>query len=230
MDLKELRYSIYFDYVKDIRRYCYDIEDFFKTKLAFGYVEAVPPVPDEMEPLLERLVVSKRTNKTKDIVFKLSQLSFSISFLYKDNLEESKDKELDELKELANQIKKFIKEKIVNFKINYETIGMAEEKIEQNANNIETLAVEPHQDEVTSRVSTEKDNKYFFIDQRSALKVFNAPSIAPTKPVFTKNSQEFFLGWQVSSYKEISNRLEYNQSKDEKELELNFDEVKELLC
>lgn len=68
------------------------------------------------------------------------------------------------------------------------------------------------------------------MEEKSAIKVFNTPNTNPNKPMFLKNSQEYFLGWQVSFYKEISNRLEYNKSKEEKEFELDFEDIKELLC
>lgn len=230
MNLKELKYVVFFDYIKDIRRYSYEIEDFSKENFGFEFLEPIPPIPDEIEPFFDRFVISNRKEASKDVVFKLSQLSFSISFFYKNEIEKNIENELNELKNIVTQVKSFLKDKIKTFKISHEIVGSLKNSLNKNIEDINIFNISNDKDELLTREVIEKDNKYFIMEEKSAIKVFNTPNTNPNKPMFLKNSQEYFLGWQVSFYKEISNRLEYNKSKEEKEFELDFEDIKELLC
>jgi hypothetical protein len=75
MQLREIRHTVFFDQVKDIRRYNYDIEDLLKENGLFGINQLVPPIPDEIEPLMDRLSLQKEIDN-KSFIFKIYSFKF----------------------------------------------------------------------------------------------------------------------------------------------------------
>ena len=110
MILREIKYNVFFEYIKDIRRYNYDIEDFLKNNNLCSNIDFIPPLPDEIEPLAERLSIQKRLDN-KLFIFKLSQLSFSIIIIYDENQKIILKDELDYVNNIQERIKNFLKEK-----------------------------------------------------------------------------------------------------------------------
>ena len=226
MQLREIRHTVFFDQVKDIRRYNYDIEDLLKENGLFGINQLVPPIPDEIEPLMDRLSIQKEIDN-KSFIFKISQLSFTIAIIYNRDANLSLETEIDFIKNIQEKIKNFLKNKISSFKIIYESLSIAKEDLEKDNNKIKILEVDQNLDEKITRTSTEYENKYFIIDQISVLKTFNS-NIDLNQFIFTKNKKENFVGWQVFNMKEINTRLAYNNDKDEYK-ELKFKEILELI-
>ena len=68
MQLREIRHTVFFDQVKDIRRYNYDIEDLLKENGLFGINQLVNPIPDEIEPLMDRLRIKKEIDNKRFIL------------------------------------------------------------------------------------------------------------------------------------------------------------------
>ena len=74
MQIRELRLNILFEYIKEIRRYTYDIQDFLQKNNLCDNVNIVPPIPDDIEPQIERLSTTK-INEDKIInVLKMSSV------------------------------------------------------------------------------------------------------------------------------------------------------------
>ncbi len=221
MTLREIKYNVFFEYTKDIRRYNYDIEDLLKRLDLCNNVDFIPPLPDEIEPFAERLSIQKQL-ENKLFIFKLSQLSFSIIIIYNNKL--NLEEELDYLNNIEKKIKNLLKEKNLKFKISYESLSIVKEKLSQNIKEIDILEVSEELDETTERISKELNNEYFIIKQKSVLKTFNLDEM--NKDIFSlpKNKKENFAGWQVFVQNEINNRLAYNNDID-KSRELNFKEI-----
>ncbi len=221
MTLREIKYNVFFEYTKDIRRYNYDIEDLLKRLDLCNNVDFIPPLPDEIEPFAERLSIQKQL-ENKLFIFKLSQLSFSIIIIYNNKL--NLEEELDYLNNIEKKIKNLLKEKNLKFKISYELLSIVKEKLSQNIKEIDILEVSEELDETTERISKELNNEYFIIKQKSVLKTFNLDEM--NKDIFSlpKNKKENFAGWQVFVQNEINNRLAYNNDID-KSRELNFKEI-----
>ena len=48
MQIKELRLNVQFEYIKEIRKYIYDIEEFLRENNLCDKLNQVPPVPDNV--------------------------------------------------------------------------------------------------------------------------------------------------------------------------------------
>lgn len=227
MILREIKYNVFFEYIKDIRRYNYDIEDFLKNNNLCSNIDFIPPLPDEIEPLAERLSIQKRLDN-KLFIFKLSQLSFSIIIIYDENQKIILKDELDYVNNIQERIKNFLKEKIEKFKICYESLAIVKEKLTQNIQEIDILKVSEDLDETTERISKELNDEYFIIKQKSVLKTFNFSETITDQFTLHKNKKENFAGWQIFIQDEVNNRLAYNNDIN-KSRELNFKEVLEFI-
>ena len=90
MKLRELKYNVFFEYIKDIRRYNYDIEIFLKSENLCDIVNPTIPLPDEVEPLADRLNIVKDFENTT-CIFAVSQMSLTTIIQYKNDIfEENK--------------------------------------------------------------------------------------------------------------------------------------------
>ena len=126
MKLRELKYNVFFEYIKDIRRYNYDIEIFLKSENLCDIVNPTIPLPDEVEPLADRLNIVKDFENTT-CIFAVSQMSLTTIIQYKNDIfEENKTKiELEQLKKYTDKLVDFLNSKISNFKIIFEGISVA---------------------------------------------------------------------------------------------------------
>jgi len=224
MNLNEIRYNIVFEYTKDIRRYAYDMEEFLKSIDLCGEVVPSPPVPDEIEPTIPRLNIIKQLNgRIYSIV--ISQISISIAIQYQGiniNLNDI-DNEIKLLKENCNKIKNYCISKINNFRINFEGLIIVSSKIFINPQDIKILKVLKTNDEVRDRIGTEVNSNTILIEEKSALKTYKLIS-RTINPILIKNKDENLLGWNVVLFKEINNRLEYNNEvSNSKNNELDFE-------
>lgn len=229
MNLNEIRFNSVFEYIKDIRRYSYDIEEFLKKEGLCDTVNQTPPFPDEFEPTLERLSVVKNF-EDKVCTIGISQTSISIFFRFiNENIPLNRmDSEINELKIIIDKIVLFMKQKISNYKINFEGVVIASSKIEKLSANITILKVDDKTDELRERIARELDDKYILIEENSVLKSYKLISQV-FNPLAVKNRKENFVGWSVILFKELNNRLTYNYNELVDDNRLNITEVIEIL-
>ena len=84
MQLRELKYNVFFEYIKDIRRYSYEVEDFLRSEKLCDTISPIIPFPDEIEPLAERVGLVKEL-EDKTFIFNISQISLSVVVRYKND-------------------------------------------------------------------------------------------------------------------------------------------------
>lgn len=217
MKLRELKYNVFFEYIKDIRRYNYDIEIFLKSENLCDIVNPTIPLPDEVEPLADRLNIVKDFENTT-CIFAVSQMSLTTIIQYKNDIfEENKTKiELEQLKKYTDKLVDFLNSKISNFKIIFEGISVASSMMTKpdNIENIqkllpEIILLDDLTDEYRLRVSKELDERYIFIEEKTIMKTYSL-DINAINPFLVKNKKDNFIGWNVISFKELNNRLYYN--------------------
>jgi hypothetical protein len=225
MNLNEIRFNSVFEYIKDIRRYSYDIEEFLKKENLCDTVNQTPPFPDEFEPTLERLSFVKNY-EDKVCTIGISQASISILFRFiNENIPlDRMDNEINELKIIIDKIVSFMKQKISNYKIDFEGVVVASSKIEKLSTDITVLKVDDKTDELRERVARELDDKYILIEENSVLKSYKLISQV-FNPLAIKNKKENFIGWSVILFKELNNRLIYNYNELDNDNRLNISEV-----
>jgi hypothetical protein len=217
MKLRELKYNVFFEYIKDIRRYNYDIEIFLKSENLCDIVNPTIPLPDEVEPLADRLNIVKDFENTT-CIFAVSQMSLTTIIQYKNDIfEENKTKiELEQLKKYTDKLVDFLNSKISNFKIIFEGISVASSMMTKpdNIENIqkllpEIILLDDLTDEYRLRVSKELDERYIFIEEKTIMKTYSL-DINAINPFLVKNKKDNFIGWNIISFKELNNRLYYN--------------------
>lgn len=216
MKLRELKYNVFFEYIKDIRRYNYDIEIFLKNENLCDIVNPTIPLPDEVEPLADRLNIIKDFENTT-CIFAVSQMSLTTIIRYKnDMVEEDKTKiEFEQLKKYTDKLIDFLISKISNFKIMFEGISVASSMMVEPSNienirkSLPEITFDNLTDEYRLRVSKELDEKYIFIEEKTIMKTYSL-DINAINPFLVKNKKDNFIGWNVISFKELNNRLYYN--------------------
>lgn len=215
MKLRELKYNVFFEYIKDIRRYNYDIEIFLKSENLCDIVNPTIPLPDEVEPLADRLNIIKDFENTT-CIFAVSQMSLTTIIRYKnDMVEEDKTKiEFEQLKKYTDKLIDFLIS-ISNFKIMFEGISVASSMMVEPSNienirkSLPEITFDNLTDEYRLRVSKELDEKYIFIEEKTIMKTYSL-DINAINPFLVKNKKDNFIGWNVISFKELNNRLYYN--------------------
>lgn len=228
MIFNEIKYVIYFDYIREIRKYLYDIENFLKEQDLYSNLMGVSQVSDEAEPSLIRLhIVKELDNKSINII--VSQISLTILIQYKDNYDfKNFNKEAKELENISMNLRNYFKSNVNSFQINFESLTAIISQIYKKANNISVLEVSNLDDEVRQRTSKEVNNELFFIEENIALKTYSFTDNT-ISPLLIKNKKENLLGWNVILFKEINNRLKYNNSVVDVDNELNFEYAIQLI-
>ena len=226
MNIKELRLNIQFEYIKEIRKYIYDIEEFLTQNNLCDTLNQVPPIPDEIEPQIERLS-SLKEEKDKTIQIFVSQASISILFIYKitGGVKDYVKKDIEYITKISNNIKNLLSKKYKSFQINFEGLILAsskhilkEDKTSKDKFNIDFSLVEKRE-----RVLNEIDDKHIEMVEKSFLKFYNNTK-ANINPMAIKNNTNNLLGWDYILVIEVNNKLEYNNSQDENiSLPLDFD-------
>ena len=230
MQIRELRLNIQFDYIRDIRKYLYDIETMLREKKLCDILNIVPQIPDDIEPQIERLSTTKSEDNKDTLIF-ISQASLSILFVYKTSLrfEDIFNKEVEYISDITKKIKEFIKSLNPIFKINYEGLVVASSKIVLNNDEIliNSLNINLDTEENRTKVVKKIDNKHFLAIEKSILRNYNPKP--NTNPMAVKYDFDSSIGWVYIVLIEIHNRQEFNISKDDKkdlELDLNFAKTK----
>lgn len=225
MQIKELRINMQFEYIREIRKYLYDLEEFLRQNNLCDKLNAVPPVPDDVEPHIERLN-SIKEDDSKILNIFVSQASVSVLFTYKipTNFEDMFHKEVNYLSDITKKIKAFFISIYPSFKINYEGLVIASSKHILKDDDIEIAKynIDLKIEEDRRRVAKEIDNKHVSIIEKSFVKFYNnRPAI---NPMAVKNKKETLLGWNYILVIEVHNRLEYNNSEDDNtSLEIDID-------
>lgn len=218
MKLDAIMFNSVFEYVRDIRRYIYDIEDDFRKKGMIDYVEA-PSIPDDVDSYISRLTIIK-TIKNITYTFAFSQKTYTITATYP-----IKDKSLndfrDEMIDLTTHnhfVYDLLIKTIPNFRINYETLGATFSKLYKDYRDINKkqlygVNLIEKADEKRSRYIFEVDNSWLVTSEYAAIKTYSlSGDIREETP---RNTMSNFKGWTLTGLKEISNRLIYNNSSDE---------------
>lgn len=237
MQIRELRLNILFEYIKEIRRYTYDIQDFLQKNNLCDNVNIVPPIPDDIEPQIERLSTTK-INEDKIINVFVSQASISILFVYSTSLdvESCFEKEAEYMSTISKGIKNLLKDNKTDFKINFEglIIATSETINKENSSLISKLYLKENIEEDRTKIVKELDSKHFESIEKSAVK-FYSDSVPDINVMSIKNKKDDFIGWNYILVVEINNRLEYHNSKNENtiSIELDFEftikKIKEIL-
>lgn len=230
MQIKELRFNTQFEYIKDIRRYVYDIEEFLRENNLCDSVNPVPPVPDEVEPHIERLhTVKQEENKTINIL--ISQASISVLFVYTKSLSFDKcySVNMEQIVSIAKELKTFLRKKNEMFRVNYEGLILAASKSisKEDESLQEKLGVSLDIEEDRRRVVKKVDEQHFEVVEKSTIKSYNQKQ--SINPMASKHTEENFTGWTYVLLLEFNNRMQYNQNKEDTSLELNFLTAKEHL-
>lgn len=226
MKIRELRFNIQFEYIKEIRKYLYDVEEFLKEKNFCDSVNPVPPVPDDFEPQIERLSTIK-TEDDKTINIFISQTYISILFIYTKSfsINECFEKDLNYISIISKGIKDLFLKKHPLFKVNFEGLVLAFSNtiIKDDGTIIDELSSE----EVRKKTITELDSKHFKCIEKSTVKFYEDEQNINEMAI--RNSKDKFVGWNYIFVLEINNRLEYYNSKveDLQNLELNLNFVRE---
>lgn len=227
MQIRELRLNILFEYIKEIRRYTYDIQDFLQKNNLCDNVNIVPPIPDDIEPQIERLSTTK-INEDKTINILVSQVSISILFVYNTSLDikDHFEKEAKYMSNISKGIKELLSFKKNDFKINFEglIIASSETVNKENDSLISKMRLKENIEENREKVIKELDLKHFESIEKSTVKFYN--DLVPDINVMSvKNKRDDFIGWNYILVVEINNRLEYHNSKNENtnSIELDFD-------
>lgn len=224
MLLNELKYIVFFDYIKDIRKYLYEFEIYLKEQNLYSEMYGSPQIPDEADPFLGRLhIVKELENKKINIV--ISQISLTVAVQYSDDFDfKYLDSEIDETKEHLLVVKEYLKSSIDSFKINFESLAIVSVGLHDNIKSIKTTDISPNQDENRTKISTEINNELFFVEDTSIYKTYKQTQNI-VSPILAKNKPENFIGWSEVLIKEVNNRLSYNNqnNEDEQHNELNID-------
>jgi len=227
MQLKELKINIHFEYIKEIRKYIYDIESFLKESKFCDSIDTIPSIPDDIEPHMPRLSTTKN-EKNKLINIVVSQASISILLIYKKSTQftENFDEDLAYLSNISKDLKKFIKSKNDTFKINYEGLVSAcstqilkDDELLMNKYNLDSSS-----NEVRSKISKDIDSKHVVSVEKSLVRFYTNQK-KHINEMSIKHNYDSIIGWNSILVIEIHNRLEYNNSNDEEgslELDMNF--------
>lgn len=211
MQLRELKYNVFFEYIKDIRRYSYEVEDFLRSEKLCDTISPIIPFPDEIEPLAERVGLVKEL-EDKTFIFNISQISLSVVVRYKNDsfIEDKVKNEIIMLKENTDKLVNFFIGRVSIFKILFEGISVVSSKVETDISKIMIENFDNLIDENRIRISKEIDEKYIFMKENIVVKTYKIDNENLVSPFLLKNKRENFLGWDIISFKEFNNRLFYN--------------------
>lgn len=226
MKIRELRFNIQFEYIKEIRKYLYDVEEFLKENFFCDSINPVPPVPDDFEPQIERLSTIK-TEDDKTINIFISQTYISILFIYTKSfsIDECFDKDLDSISIISKGIKDLFLKKYSLFKVNFEGLILAfSNTIIKDDDTI--IEGELLLEEERKKTISELDSKHFKCIEKSTVRFYEDEQNINEMAI--RNSKDKFVGWNYIFVLEINNRLEYYNSKveDLQKLEINLDFVR----
>lgn len=225
MQIKELRLNIQFEYIREIRKYAYDIEELLRKNNLCDVLNPVPPIPDDFEPQIERLSTIK-TEENKTVNIFISQASISILFVYITplNIEDCFEKDLEYMSNISKDIKSLLKDKNSTFKVNFEglIVATSETILKNNISLINKLSLDDGIEEDRKKITREIDSKHFEGIEKSAVKFYT--DIIPNINIMSiKNNKDNFVGWNYILVLEINNRLEYHNSKDEDLMNMELD-------
>jgi len=227
MLLNEIKYVIFFDYIKDIRRYLYEIETFLQGQNLFSAIVGVNHISDESDPFSPRLHIIKEIDD-KRINIIVSQISITIVVQYKNDYSlEYLDDEEKYIHDIVINIRTYLKTLISEFVICFESFSVIVNKIYTDFDDVTVQEVTENQDESRNITSTEVDDNLFLIEDTSVYKTYKQTQ-SIIHPILVKNKTDNFIGWNVVLRKEINNRLEYNNTENSNGL-LNFDQAINLL-
>ncbi|MCK9162670.1 MAG: hypothetical protein RBQ81_01380 [Arcobacteraceae bacterium] len=226
MQIRELKLNVQFEYIREIRKYIYDIETMLRENGFCDSLNPVPPLPDDVEPQVERLSTIKN-EENKDIHIFVSQASLAILLVYKTPIDfkDIFNEDVKYISTISKKLKSFIKTKISKFKINFEGLVVATSKtiLKNDESLIKKLDIALDIEEDRRRVTKKIDDKHFSIVEKSILRIYNSePNINPMAVKYDFNS---FIAWDYIVVIEVHNKQEYNISNDNKrdlELDLNF--------
>lgn len=226
MKLKVIQINTIFDYIKDIRRYSYDIEESLKSNIGNNLrILPTPPVPDEIEAELSRFSCEIDIEEVL-IRIELSQVRLTVISNYKNPKNKIIEDEIDSFINIVDKVKELIIEKIVNFNILYEGVVVITENISSNISDIEILKITADLDEKRKRETKTFENTYFVITEKIFLRAYQQTN---NIGLLNKNTTENFAGYIETLVKEVNNRLAYNIQVDTKNNKIEIERIKPFL-
>jgi hypothetical protein len=227
MKLKALQLNTIFDYIKDTRRYVYDIEEsikeYFKSTVI---VLASHPIPDEIEPEIPRFTCMIE-EKDYTIQVAISQVRLTTVIEYKNKDISQVKIEIENLKAKTKAIKDIIAEKIKNFNILFEGIILVSENISSNISEMKYFEDIDVFDEKRTKDTMKYGSDYFLTKEKIFLRAFQANNSNIT--ILNKNIDENFAGYYETYILEINNREKYNRESGTINNSINIDAIQEKL-
>jgi hypothetical protein len=226
--IKEVSFTAFFYRKPDVKRYTYDIEDNLKELGLFGRSEQTPPLQDDVEPFAPRLIISN-SGKEMDTRVTLSQVSLNFSVLFK------KDTNINSLEDINStylQIRDIIISLINDIDILFENIVYIHHNLVKELKSLSSknLKITEDIEDIRQRETSEYDSKYFVTNDVSVVKLYSLKEEdVLLQPIFPKNGNGNFNGWQVSTIKEVSSRLAYNTTETERDMNQEFIEMIHIL-
>ena len=228
MNLRELRYQINFQYVKNIRRYIYNIEEEITELLPTLTVQPTPQLPNDAEPTVERLVLLAEDEEKRFIV-KVTQVGMVFGFIYNkaNGLDKSLfEKEANDLYDFGNKVKYIVMKMISDFQLSYEVFAVISGQIYKDHKAFsDFIDFDLGDDEVVENKTKEDEELFLITKEKVVRKIFNSSSSDSFHP---KNNESNFAGYQVTELFQISSRLAYNNSKEfmQEDVQLGFEDIK----
>lgn len=224
MKIKSLQLNTIFDYVKDIRRYSYNIEEalnsYSRSKVN---VQQSPPLPDEVEPEIPRFVCNMKLNELL-ITVNISQVRITIIVDFSNKIEENDSVKISTFNDISSNIKAILSKEVKNFTILYEGMIATSEHIVKDL--AKTVLFE-HNDklfEQREKISIETSRDYMMTTEKIFVKGYNAESAISA---LNRNNDKNFAGYIELIIKEINNRKVFNYGKNKKNNILIIDDIKE---
>jgi|SRR5690554_3641125 len=228
MNLRELRYQINFQLVKNIRRYIYDIEQKLTELLPNLTVQPIPQLPDNVDPTIDRLNLISENQEVNTII-KVSQVSITLSYIYKqeDGLDKNLfNEEAKNLYKLGNNVKVIVKNLISDYELSHEIFTAIRGHVYQNHQEFtDFIKFQLDDDEIINNTTKEAEGLFLITKEAVARKIFD---LNPSNSFYPKNNESNFVGYQVTSLFQINNRLAYNNSEEfnQENAQLKFEDIR----
>lgn len=222
MNLRELRYQINFQYIKNIRRYLYEIEQKILEILPNAEVQPIQQLPDNQDPIFDRLFLRAEVDESTFLV-RISQVSITLSIVFnqQEGLGESFFSEKTEkLHSLGTNIKAIASNVMAEFELSHEVFtAVSGEVYNEIADLQEFITLNSKTDEVAESKVEEFEGIFYIFKEKTVRRIFD---FKDNDKFYPRANQSKFIGWQATKVFQISSRLAYNNAtKIEKNLNLS---------
>lgn len=222
MNLRELRYQINFQYIKNIRRYLYEIEQNILEILPSAKVQPIQQLPDNQDPISDRLFLRAEVDESTFLI-RISQVSITLSIVFnqKDGLCESFfSKKTKKLHNLGESIKVTASNVMAEFELSHEVFTAVFGEVYNEIVELEKfIKFNSKTDEMAESKVEEFEDIFYIFKEKTVRKIFD---FKDNDELYPRANQSKFIGWQATQIFQISSRLAYNNAtKIEENLKLS---------